>query len=364
MNIIFLTIFVSGLFLENIFGQDDVKKELSHHTIDGFRNPGKDFKERKTKDLFKMLIWERVINSDPDSIPGFSIERIENDGSYLRENRSESTITWIGHSTLLIQVDGLNILTDPVWSKRVSPVNFAGPKRIIAPGLELEDLPEIDIVLISHNHYDHLDKNVVEYLGSRPIYVVPLGVGSFFESQGINRYEELDWWDEIKINSMKIICTPAQHFSGRNLFDKNKTLWCSWLMIFKEFKIYFAGDTGYFSGFKEIFSRYGSIDITALPIGSYKPGWYMEPVHMNPEQSLDAFNDLHGKFFIPIHWGTYPLGNEPINEPPILLQKEIGQRKLDSEKFWIFKHGQTRKFKISNSQDVIKSAVQFSEHEF
>ena len=132
----------------------------------------------------------------------------------------------------------------------------------------------------------------------------------------------------------------------------------------KELKIYFAGDTGYFSGFKEIFNRYGSINIAALPIGSYKPGWYMEPVHMNPEQALDAFQDLQGEIFIPIHWGTYPLGNEPINEPPILLQKEFEQRKLEAEKFWIFKHGQTRKFQFNNTDEAAKSEVQFSESEF
>lgn len=353
--ILFLLFFIG----EGWTQQEKVRK-YTHHTIDGFRNPSPEFEERKTKDLFKMLLWERLINRSPDSLDNYPLERVQNDGEFLRLNDSKLTVTWIGHSTLLLQIDGVSILTDPVWSERASPVSFAGPKRLFEPGMQLDDLPEIDIILISHNHYDHLDKKTIKHFGNKPMYIVPLGVGSFFESLDITRYQELDWWESIKVNNIEIISTPAQHFSGRNLFDRNKTLWCGWIMRGKTKTIYFAGDTGYFREFKEIGRRFGPIDIAALPIGSYEPSWYMEPVHMNPEQAVDAFLDVQGKVFIPIHWGTFSLGEEPINEPPLLLEKEVEKRGLDREDFWILKHGETRIFK---AEETIKSEVQFSDHE-
>jgi len=301
-RLLYLLFFLCTFSGENLSAQTENVKKYKHHTIDGFRNTAPGFKKRRTKDMFKMLIWDKVINSSADSLPGYKLERVPNDGSYLKNNTSEASITWVGHSTLLIQMDGLNILTDPLWSNRVSLIKIAGPKRVVAPGIRLEDLPKIDIVLISNNHYDHLDKKAIEFLGNKPIYLVPLGLGSFFETLGISRYEELDWWGEIKINSITITCTPAQHSSGRTLFDKNKTLWCSWFLSGKQQKIYFAGDTGYFTGFKEIAEKFGPVNIAALPIGSYKPGWYMEPTHMNPEQAVDAYFDLQSDIFVPVHF--------------------------------------------------------------
>lgn len=333
-------------------------RTFTHHTGDGFRNPSPDFEKRGSKDLFKMLIWERLINRSVDSLDTYPLEWVENDGVFLRENETEITVTWIGHSTLLLQIDGLSILTDPVWSDRASPVGFAGPKRRHSPGLRLQDLPEIDIILISHNHYDHLDKKTIKYFGNKPLYIVPLGVGDFFESLGIKRYQEMDWWDSIRVNTIEIISTPAQHFSGRNLFDRNKTLWCGWLLKGRTRSIYFAGDTGYFPGFKEINERHGPVDIAALPIGSYNPPWYMEPVHMNPEQAVDAFLELQARIFVPIHWGTFNLGEEPINEPPLILKKEIHKRGLIEEDFWLLKFGETRVF---SQEEIIKSEVKFSE---
>ncbi len=324
------------------FSQEQKIRKYTHHTIDGFRNPAKDFEKRKTKDLLKLMVWEGLIQSKPDSLPDYPLERVENDGSLLRNNTSDITVTWVGHSTLLFQVDGINILTDPVWNDRASPVSFAGPKRKVPPGIGFTELPQIDIVLISHNHHDHLDKQTIKRLGSKPLYVIPLGVGSFFEALGITHYTELDWWDSIRINNLEFIATPAQHFSGRTLFDKDKTLWCGWMFSGKRFRIYFAGDTGYFEGFKEIGERYGPIDLAALPIGGYSPAWYNEAVYMNPVQAIDAFDDLGAKRFLPVHWGTFPIGQEPINEPVILLKKEIKNRKLNEEDFLILKHGETR----------------------
>jgi N-acyl-phosphatidylethanolamine-hydrolysing phospholipase D len=231
--------------------------------------------------------------------------------------------------------------------------------------LRIEDLPEIDIVLISHNHYDHLDRNTIEFLGNKPMYLVPLGVGEFFEALEITRYEEFDWWDTIKINTIEFICTPAQHFSGRNLFDSNKTLWCGWILKDTLISVYFAGDTGYFPVFKEIGEKFGPIDLAAMPIGSYEPRWYMEPVHMNPEQAVDAYLDVKARYFIPIHWGTFNLGEEPIYEPATLLRREIKKRKLDENLFWILKHGETKTGLGTNTEnEPTRSKIQLSENEF
>jgi N-acyl-phosphatidylethanolamine-hydrolysing phospholipase D len=256
-------------------------------------------------------------------------------------------VTWIGHSTLLIQINGLNILTDPIWSDRSSPFQFVGPSRHVPPGVAFEDLPPIDVVIISHNHYDHLDRLTIEQLGNSPLYIVPLKIGEFLESLDISHYEELDWWESIKFNGTEFICTPAQHFSNRSLFDRNKTLWSSWVIRNEEKNFYYAGDTGYFPGFKEIAQKYGPFDMAAIPIGAYLPRWFMSPVHVSPEEAVQVFLDLNARVFIPIHWGTFELADEPLDQPPIALKQEIERRNLNQENFWILKHGETRIYKDS-----------------
>jgi len=222
------------------------------------------------------------------------------------------------------------------------PIQLAGPKRFVKPGLEFDDLPPIDVVLISHDHYDHLDKNTIEKLGNKPLYFVPLGVGELLYGWGVRNYIELDWWDSNKFNSIDFVCLPAQHFSGRMPTDRNKRLWCSWLIGGKELKIYFGGDSGYFPGFSEIGEKYGPIDFAALPIGSFRPLWFMGPVHLSPKQAIKAYIDLKANTFIPIHWGTFDLADDLLDEPPRLLKKGIRNYGLDSEKFWLMKHGETR----------------------
>lgn len=175
-----------------------------HHTDDGFRNPYPGFEERGFTDVFKWGVIDRLAGKRPQRPDTYNFPVLPNDGIYLRENNSEFSITWIGHSTLLIQVDGMNILTDPIWSERASPIQFAGPKRYTPPGLAFSDLPEIDVVLISHDHYDHLDKETIKKLGNKPLYFVPLGVGKILSDWGIENFVELDWWDSNKFNSIKI----------------------------------------------------------------------------------------------------------------------------------------------------------------
>jgi len=314
----------------------------AHHVHDGFRNPSPGFEEKGLTDVLKWVVWDRFINnSNSHSSDSVSFEPAENDPAALKNNKTDFTITWIGHSSLLIQIDGMNILTDPVWSERVSPVSFAGPKRVVPPGLAFEDLPVIDMVIISHDHYDHLDKDTIERLGNKSFYLLPLGLGEFFEQLNITNYQELDWWADIRINKIRFVCVPAQHFSGRTMFDRNKTLWCGWVLESNSAKIYYAGDTGYFPGFKEIGSRLGPFDVAAIPIGAYKPRWFMSPVHLDPKEAVDVYLDVKAKYFIPIHWGTFNLSDEPLDEPPKVLLLEVENRNLDKSLFKILKHGET-----------------------
>jgi len=313
-----------------------------HFNGENFFNPFPGFEERGPGDIFKWMVLDRITGKKPPVPNEYHFKRMENDGSDLKTNQNEVTVTWIGHSTLLFQIEGMNILTDPIWSERASPLSFIGPRRVVAPGLAFNNLPPIDVVIISHDHYDHLDKNTIRRLGNRPLYLVPLGVGALLKSWGIDHYVEMDWWDEFRFNNILFICTPAQHFSGRTPFDRNKRLWASWSILGKNIKIYFGGDSGYFPGYQEIGQHFGSFDIAALPIGAYRPRWFMSPVHMGPQEAIEAFRDLRARIFIPIHWGTFSLSDEPLDEPPKVLRNTIALKQLNAEQFWILKHGETR----------------------
>ncbi len=326
-------------------GQDTQAKTgkfKAHHTPNGFRNPFNTFEDRGFKDFMRWVVWDRFIKSenkaDADSLE-YSL--LPNDGSALRDNDENMSVTWIGHSTLLLQIDGLNILTDPVWSERASPVSWAGPRRMVEPGLKWENLPDIDVVIISHDHYDHLDEETIKKIGDDAFFLVPLGVGKFFEKLGITNMQEFDWWNSITFNGVEFVCTPTQHFSGRTLFDRNSTLWCSWVIVGEQERIYFAGDSGYFPGFKEIGERYGPFDLAAIPIGAYKPRWFMEPMHVDPRQAVDIYTDVKARYFVPIHWGTFILSDEGVNDPPRELLHEVEIRKLDADLFKILRHGES-----------------------
>jgi L-ascorbate metabolism protein UlaG (beta-lactamase superfamily) len=328
-------------FFSLLYSQDSLMNSKVHHTPDGFRNPYPGFESHGLKSLAKWMLWDRLIKeSRKEETDTIKFEIASNNPQWLRKNNSEFSLTWVGHSTLLIQLDGLNILTDPIWSERSSPVSFAGPKRFVKPGISFIDLPKIDIVIISHNHYDHLDTKTIEQLGNDPLYLIPLGLASYFADLGITNYQELDWWEEIKFNNINFVCTPTQHFSGRTLFDRDKTLWCSWVIEGSQ-KIYFAGDTGYFPAFKDIGKKYGPFDLAAIPIGAYEPRWFMRSVHTDPREAVDIYEDVKAKYFIPIHWGTFQLADEPMKDPPKVLLEEARKRKLDLNLFKILKHGET-----------------------
>jgi N-acyl-phosphatidylethanolamine-hydrolysing phospholipase D len=267
---------------------------------------------------------------------------VANDGTEMRANGTVPTVTWVGHATLLVQLDGVNILTDPHWGERASPLRFAGPRRLVPAGIRFEDLPDIDVVLISHDHYDHLDEPTVRRLARehRPRFFVPLGIGAWLGQRGIDDVVELDWWQSASFAGLEIHCTPAQHSSGRTLADQNLRLWSSWVVRGRERRLYFAGDTGYSPGLGEIGRRLGPFDLALIPIGGYKDHPQHHPNHVNPEEAVQLFEDVGGRLMVPMHWGTFVLNREPAHEPPARLMAEALRRGID-ERMAVLSPGQT-----------------------
>ncbi len=250
-------------------------------------------------------------------------------------------VTWIGQSSFLIQFDGLNILTDPLFSTFASPVHFAGPKRVVPPGLRFADLPPIDAVVISHSHYDHLDRPTIRRLGNKPRYFVPLGTRAWFGRLGIDRISELGWFDSSYIGTTVFRFVPALHWAGRSAFTRNRDLWGGWVIETSRGKVYFAGDTGYCRIFSDIGAIEGRIRLALLPIGTYRPAWYFKPMHMDPAEAVRAFQDLGAAEAIGMHWGTIKTSREPLAEPPLFLRKALAEAGLPPEIFRVMGFGQT-----------------------
>ncbi|MFT5578636.1 MAG: N-acyl-phosphatidylethanolamine-hydrolyzing phospholipase D [Paraglaciecola psychrophila] len=272
---------------------------------------------------------------------------VANNGALLRANTSQSTATWIGHATVLVQMQGATFLTDPIWSNTPSPIPFVGPRRYVPPGMALADLPVIDFVLISHNHYDHLDLPTLRKLAKRnpkAVFFVPLGNGELLRKQGIEQVQELDWGDTVQLAGLTIYCLPSQHWSKRSLRDDHRALWSSWAVTGPQRRFYFAGDSGYFDGFKTIGEKLGPFDLAALPIGAYQPQAMMRQSHMNPEQAVQAAQDLRADKAMAIHFGTFDLSDEPLAEPPRRFLEAALNSGADSTEAWLFNIGQTRAF--------------------
>lgn len=318
----------------------------SHHTKTGFQNtdPGSEL-----KGFLDLLKWrfERSRSADREIDPrNFRIPVLKNDGEALRKNNPHLSLTWVGHATVYIQLDGKGVLTDPIWSKRASPFTFAGPERITPPGIDIDAIPYLHAVLISHNHYDHLDLPTLRSLDERfhPVFLTGLGNGALLRSAGIANVRELDWWQESGVGDLRFVFTPAQHFSARGMFDRNKTLWGSFLIRGSK-TIYFAGDTGYFSGFREIAKRYPGIHTAILPIGAYAPRWFMKPVHMDPVESVQAMVDLNAHYMLPVHYHTFILTDENLDEPLQLTTESFVQHGLPSGRLLPLRIGESRFFK-------------------
>ena len=241
------------------------------------------------------------------------LHALENSGE------TEATVTWIGHSTLLVQMEGVRFLTDPNWSEHPSPISWLGPRRFVEPGLSLDELPPIDFVVVSHNHYDHLDLPTLRALAElnpELRFLVPLGNGPLLRKDGLDHVVELDWGDVVEIGGLSVHCLPAQHWSKRGLTDDLKSLWASWGVIGAEHRFYHSGDSGYFRGFKEVGEKLGPFDLVGVAVGAYAPRAMMQPSHMNPEEAFQAARDLGAKRALAMHFGTFDLSDEPLDEGP------------------------------------------------
>jgi L-ascorbate metabolism protein UlaG (beta-lactamase superfamily) len=256
---------------------------------------------------------------------------------------SSDYLVWIGHATYLINKDNLTIITDPVFSKRASPVRFAGPKRLIPPAIPIDKLPPIDVVTVSHNHYDHLDirsLKAIHETNPEAVFLVPKGDRRRLERRGIENVTEFLWWEEIEIKGSKFTFTPVQHWSARGIADRNKSLWGGWFMNLKTETIYHAGDTGYSKDFIETKKRLGSPSISLIPVGAYAPRWFMKTNHVNPPEAIQIAIDLKSERNFGMHWGTFQLTDEEILEPPKLLKESLRDQGLPDNFFNILRPGQ------------------------
>lgn len=258
-------------------------------------------------------------------------------------------VTWLGHATVLVEMEGVNILTDPIFSQRASFLQFVGPKRYRGPPCTVEQLPRIDAVLISHSHYDHLDAGSVASLtarfGGELRWFVPLGLMDWLAKMGCENVMELDWWEENCIpghDNITFVCTPSQHWSKRTAWDDNRSLWSSWSVLGPNHRFFFAGDTGYCSSFKEIGQRFGPFDLAAIPIGAYHPREVMQGQHVDPEEAVQIHQDLQAKQSVAIHWGTFALAYEYYLEPPVRLREALEQKGLKPDSFFTLHHGESR----------------------
>jgi L-ascorbate metabolism protein UlaG (beta-lactamase superfamily) len=326
-----------------------------HHRPDGFNN---NYIDNWQADQPSFLTWQRerwanrLTPQDPTRVP-VAVP----DLAYLQANRTDISVTWIGHSTALWQLGGLNILTDPHFSERASPLPFAGPKREVALPVQLAALPRIDLVLISHNHYDHLDEKTVQMLnrqpGGPPLFIVPLGLDLWMKDQGVTRVQRMDWWESLRVpaatGEVTIHFVPAQHWSSRSPWDRNATLWGGFVAQAQvnqaQYSMFFSGDTGYSKDFADIGTRFGGFDFSQFAVGCYLPRWFMKGQHINEEEAMRIHRDVKSKLSLGVHWGNFRLCDDPIEAPLDDLPKARNKLGVADDAFVPFALGETRVLK-------------------
>ncbi len=327
---------------------------MRHHTPTGFQNNYTDAVPGSARDLVRWQ-WNARHHRLPPP-PQTPTPVVAPDLAWIHANARagaamQPAITWIGHASMLVQANGLNVLTDPVFSERASPVQFAGPQRAQPPGLALADLPAIDAVVLSHNHYDHLDANTVVALNERAqgatLFIVPLGLKAWFARRGISHVVELDWWQQHVLRGVEFHLTPVQHWSSRRPGDRFRTLWGGWAVFGPDFHWYFSGDTGYSQDFNDTRAHFKErspegFDLALIAVGAYEPRWFMQNQHINPAEAVQIHRDLHAQRSVGVHWGTFNLTDEPLDQPP----KDLAAARLDQgvadEDFFLLKIGETR----------------------
>lgn len=352
-----IALVTAALFAGFAGANDYFDPEKPHHTQNGFKN---NYLQGEIGGSFLKWQWERITQGLPKPPANdYQFRLVKPDAAWLAANHNETAVTWIGHATALVQTRGVNILTDPLWSDRASPFSFLGPKRKVPVPIALADLPHIDVVVISHNHYDHLDRDTVLKLNQQkdgaPLFLVPLGIKKWMNELGIANVQELDWWQKTSAHNIDFTFLPVQHWSARGLTDRFKTLWGGWAMVLQNattadardaqpFSLFFTGDTAYSKDFEDIGERFGGFDVALVPIGAYEPRWFMKNQHVDPAESIKIHHDLHARKSIAIHWGTFELTDEPLDQPPALLAQELKNASMSADQFVVLKHGETLKF--------------------
>lgn len=317
-----------------------------HRAAAGFRNVYP-HPEKGSFWRWKWEQWRAGLPARPAE--GYHFETAPADTAWLRANRREPSVTWIGHASVLFQLGGVNVIADPQFSERASPFSFIGPRRVVAAAPPLAELPHIDAVVISHDHYDHLDIASVTALagqpGGSPRFFAGLGTKAWFARIGITDVVEMDWWERTEYKGLDIHFVPVQHWSKRTLTDTNSRLWGGWVLRHPSFSVYFSGDAGYSRDFADAGERYGGFDLAAIAIGGYAPRWFMQLMHIDPAEAVRAHRDLRARRSLGIHWGTFDdLTDENLYEPPRVLAAEAKKAGLADGEFFVLKHGETRRF--------------------
>jgi N-acyl-phosphatidylethanolamine-hydrolysing phospholipase D len=357
-----LAVFAAGVLLAmagcaNVNPYFDASKK--HHRPDGFNN---NYHDNFAPDQPSFWSWQWARLQDPP--PASRPERIpvaQVDRAALKAPTRDVSVTWIGHATVLWRINGLNILTDPHFSKRAAPVQFAGPAREVALPVAMADLPRIDVVLLSHNHYDHLDRDSVRALnaqaGGPPLFVVPLGVDLWMKNEGITRVQRMDWWQSIKLPApgagagaeMDLHFVPSQHWSSRSPWDRSATLWGGFVLQASvdgaPYSMYFAGDTGYSKDFADIAARFGGFDFAQIPVGCYLPRWFMKMQHVNEDEALQIHRDVRSRLSMGVHWGTFRLCDDPIDITLDEFPRARERAGVSPDAFVLFALGETRVLK-------------------
>jgi N-acyl-phosphatidylethanolamine-hydrolysing phospholipase D len=339
--------------------QDGDGAARPHHTSAGFRN---NYIAQVDKPLGDFLRWRYQAWRDnlpppprqPTPVAAPELARLQGNAAAYRAGATGAvpSVTWIGHATALIQAGGLSVLTDPIFSERASPLRFVGPRRAQPPGIALDQLPPIDVVLISHNHYDHLDLDSLERLNEHSngatLFLVPMGNRKLLREHGIQNVIELNWWEAHTVRGVQFHLTPVQHWSGRGIGDRNQSLWGGWAVFARDLHWFFAGDSGYSRDFADIGTRFASrngdrgFDLALLPIGAYEPRWFMREQHVDPAEAAQAHRDLGARQSLGIHWGTFELTDEPLDQPPRDLQAARAAAGLADDEFFLLAIGQSR----------------------
>jgi N-acyl-phosphatidylethanolamine-hydrolysing phospholipase D len=323
-----------------------------HHRPNGFNNNYIDNWRADQPSFFDWQLerWQKTL---PPQDPA-RVRLVEPDLAYLKVNRSDATVTWVGHSTALWQLGGLNILTDPHFTDRASPFSFIGPKREAPLPMPLSSLPRIDVVLISHNHYDHLDARTVRMLneqpGGPPLFIVPLGLDLWMKAEGITNVHRMDWWQSFRVKAatgeVTIHFVPVQHWSSRTPWDRNATLWGGFVAqaeVNKQpFSMFFSGDTGYSKDFADIGARFGGFDFSQIAVGCYLPRWFMQQQHVNEEDAVQIHLDVKSKLSMGVHWGAFRLCDDAIDAPIDELPKARRKLGVADDAFVLFALGETR----------------------